>query len=76
MRIGPLAGGGDAPGLDAAIRAVVLRADAVGRTVVGVHDGWLRATRFGDAAVDLVEEGRCGRAAVIDALGEPACRRG
>jgi len=29
MRIGLLAGGGDAPGLNAAIRAVVLRADAL-----------------------------------------------
>lgn len=40
MRIGVLTGGGDAPGLNAAIRAVVLRASALGHEVFGIADGW------------------------------------
>jgi ATP-dependent phosphofructokinase / diphosphate-dependent phosphofructokinase len=40
MRIGVLTGGGDAPGLNAAIRAVVLRATALGHEVHGIADGW------------------------------------
>ena len=35
-----LTGGGDAPGLNAAIRAVVLRASALGHEVLGITDGW------------------------------------
>ena len=40
MRIGLLTGGGDAPGLNAAIRAVVLRSRALGHDVSGIADGW------------------------------------
>jgi phosphofructokinase-like protein len=40
MRIGVLTGGGDAPGLNAAIRAVVLRATARGHEPLGIPDGW------------------------------------
>jgi 6-phosphofructokinase 1 len=40
LRIGVLTGGGDAPGLNAAIRAVVLRATALGHEVRGIADGW------------------------------------
>lgn len=40
MRIGILTGGGDAPGLNAAIRAIVLRAASYGDTVLGFRDGW------------------------------------
>ena len=40
MQIGVLTGGGDCGGLNAAIRAVVIRAARGGHTVVGVHDGW------------------------------------
>ena len=40
MRIGVLTGGGDAPGLNAAIRAVVVRATALGHEVLGITDGW------------------------------------
>jgi 6-phosphofructokinase 1 len=40
MRIGVLTGGGDAPGLNAAIRGVVLRATALGHEVHGIADGW------------------------------------
>jgi ATP-dependent phosphofructokinase / diphosphate-dependent phosphofructokinase len=38
-RIGILTSGGDCAGLNAAIRAVVLRASALGWTVVGIHHG-------------------------------------
>ena len=41
MRIGLLTGGGDCPGLNAAIRAVVRHAlDEIGATVYGFRDGW------------------------------------
>src|SRR5579864_6063278 len=38
--LGILTGGGDCPGLNAVIRAVVRRADAGGWQVVGVREGW------------------------------------
>jgi 6-phosphofructokinase 1 len=38
--IGILTGGGDCPGLNAVIRAVVRRADAAGWEVVAVREGW------------------------------------
>ena len=41
MRIGVLTGGGDCPGLNAAIRAIVRRAYADGVEVIGVRNGWL-----------------------------------
>ncbi len=40
MRIGVLTGGGDAPGLNAAIRAVARRAFQLGHHVSGVKNGW------------------------------------
>ena len=40
MRIGVLTGGGDAPGLNAAIRAIVKRCDHYGFEVVGIKRGW------------------------------------
>jgi 6-phosphofructokinase 1 len=41
MRIGVLTGGGDCPGLNAVIRAVVRKSiDGHGDQVVGFHDGW------------------------------------
>jgi 6-phosphofructokinase 1 len=48
MRIGMLTGGGDAPGLNAAIRAVGRRALADGHTVVGIHNGWAGLVGNGD----------------------------
>jgi 6-phosphofructokinase 1 len=39
-RIGVLTGGGDAPGLNPAIRAVVWRAEEDGIQTVGIYDGW------------------------------------
>ena len=41
MRFGILTGGGDCPGLNAAIRAAVRRGDGErGATLIGFHDGW------------------------------------
>ena len=40
MRIGVLTSGGDAPGMNAAIRAVVRQADALGHDVWGIHRGY------------------------------------
>jgi len=40
MRIGCLTGGGDCPGLNAVIRAVVKRATRSGDEVLGIHNGW------------------------------------
>ena len=41
MRIGMLTGGGDCPGLNAVIRAVVRKGiDAYGDEMVGFRDGW------------------------------------
>jgi ATP-dependent phosphofructokinase / diphosphate-dependent phosphofructokinase len=41
MRIGVLTGGGDCPGLNAVIRAVVRKAiNDMGDTVVGFFDAW------------------------------------
>lgn len=40
MRIGVLTGGGDCPGLNPAIRAVVRKAHQYGWEVQGIHNGW------------------------------------
>ncbi len=40
MRIGILTGGGDVPGLNAAIKAVVVRAEEQGHEVIGLRRGW------------------------------------
>jgi 6-phosphofructokinase 1 len=50
MRIGLLTGGGDCPGLNAAIRAVVRVAAADGDEIVGFHHGW-RGVVEGDGSV-------------------------
>ena len=39
-RIGVLTGGGDAPGLNPAIRALVWKAAEIGVEAVGIYDGW------------------------------------
>src|SRR5437868_13201589 len=43
MRIGLLTGGGDAPGLNAAVRAVSRRAFQLGHQVSGIKNGWAGA---------------------------------
>ena len=40
MKLAVLTGGGDAPGLNAVIRAVVRQATADGNGVIGFRDGW------------------------------------
>jgi phosphofructokinase-like protein len=40
MKLGVLTGGGDCPGLNPAIRAVVMRANQLGDEVVGILYGW------------------------------------
>jgi 6-phosphofructokinase 1 len=40
VRLGVLTGGGDCPGLNAAVRAVVYRAHRLGHSTVGFLDGW------------------------------------
>lgn len=40
MKIGILTGGGDCPGLNAVIRAVVTKGEEYGYTFVGIRDGW------------------------------------
>ena len=40
MRVGILTGGGDCPGLNAVIRAVVRRASSEGTEIIGVKNGW------------------------------------
>ncbi len=39
-RIGVLTGGGDAPGLNPALKAVVYKATVLGIEVIGIYDGW------------------------------------
>ena len=48
MRIGVLTGGGDAPGLNAAIRAVGRRALADGHSMIGFKNGWAGLLGDGD----------------------------
>jgi 6-phosphofructokinase len=50
VRIGVLTGGGDVPGLNACIKAVVNRASDLGHEVVGIRRGWggLLYTRLDD----------------------------
>jgi 6-phosphofructokinase 1 len=40
LKIGVLTGGGDCPGLNPAIRGIVLRAIDLGYEVIGIKDGW------------------------------------
>ncbi|MGA2873539.1 MAG: ATP-dependent 6-phosphofructokinase [Candidatus Dormibacteria bacterium] len=50
MQIGILTGGGDAPGLNAAIRGVARSAFAAGADVLGVRNGWAGLLEVGDAS--------------------------
>ena len=66
MKIGVLTGGGDCPGLNPAIRAVVHRATSGGHEVVGILDGWKGLATVGEPLTRPLD-----RAAVhIEALAE------
>jgi hypothetical protein len=52
MRIGILTGGGDCPGLNAVIRAVVLGGTRHGDAFVGMLDGWLGAIENNTVPLD------------------------
>jgi 6-phosphofructokinase 1 len=53
MRIGVLTGGGDCPGLNAVIRAVVRKAVTAGDEVVGFRDGWRGVLEDDTVPLDL-----------------------
>ncbi len=57
-RIGILTGGGDAPGLNAVIRAVTTKAIDLGYEVIGFEEGWrgLLEKKFHELTLDLVED--------------------
>src|SRR2546423_1036373 len=52
-RIGVLTGGGDAPGLNPAIRALVWKAAEIGVEAVGIYDGWRGMMDGGDEPLAL-----------------------
>ncbi len=54
-RIGVLTGGGDSPGINAAIRAIVRRARPAGLDVVGFRDGWRGAVEDDLAPLGLAD---------------------
>jgi 6-phosphofructokinase 1 len=53
MRIGILTGGGDCPGLNAVIRAVVRKCVTAGDEVVGFRDGWRGVLEADTVPMDL-----------------------
>ena len=57
-RIGMLTGGGDAPGLNAVIRAVTTKAVKDGYEVIGFEEGWrgLLEKNYHELTLDLVED--------------------
>jgi len=58
MQIGVLVGGGDAPGLNAALKAVVTKANEFGFDVVGIKRGWAGLLELDTQPLntDVVEE--------------------
>lgn len=53
MHVGILTGGGDCPGLNAVIRAVVRRSYQVGWSVLGIRNGWKGLIQPDTAVLDL-----------------------
>ena len=56
MRIGILTGGGDVPGLNAAIKAVVVRAAEQGHEVLGLRRGWAGLLNVNPDHPESIEE--------------------
>ena len=66
MNVGLLTGGGDCPGLNAVIRAVVQRVSNVGGTCVGVLEGWRGLVQGSTIPLDLaLTDGIIGRGGTI-----------
>lgn len=53
MRIGVLTGGGDCPGLNQAIRGIILRSIDYGIEIVGLRDGWAGLVKCLTMPLDL-----------------------
>lgn len=53
IRIGVLTSGGDAPGMNAAVRAIVRSAIAAGAEIFAIQDGWIGAIAGGTAIRQL-----------------------
>lgn len=58
MKVGVLTGGGDAPGLNAAIRAIVVKGSSYGHHFLGIKDGWagLLKKRTQPLSLELMED--------------------
>ena len=56
MRIGVLTGGGDVPGLNTCIKALVYRAADAGQEVLGIRRGWAGLLRYN---FDAADNGQC-----------------
>ncbi len=58
MRVGILTGGGDCPGLNAVIRAVVVQGGREGWEMIGFEDGWagVLENRWGELTEEKVED--------------------
>jgi len=56
MRIGVLTGGGDVPGLNSCIKALVYRAADAGHEVLGIRRGWAGLFRYN---FDAADNGQC-----------------
>ena len=56
MRIGVLTGGGDVPGLNSCIKALVYRAADAGHEVLGIRRGWAGLFRYD---FDAADNGQC-----------------
>ncbi|HEY7628529.1 MAG TPA: ATP-dependent 6-phosphofructokinase [Ilumatobacteraceae bacterium] len=74
MRIGILTGGGDVPGLNPCIKAVVNRAQSIGWETIGVRNGWAGLLNFNFADEDAsrakwLEPLNSGRVRTIDRAG-------
>ncbi|HEY7125223.1 MAG TPA: ATP-dependent 6-phosphofructokinase [Ktedonobacterales bacterium] len=55
MKLGVLTGGGDCPGLNPAIRAVVQRASQSGDEVIGIRNGWAGLMEIQSAPLTLAD---------------------
>ncbi len=66
-RLGVLTGGGDVPGLNAAIKALVYRAESMGISVTGLRGGW--------EGITFLDRSR-GREALIFHIDDPATWHG